>query len=181
MAEQTNTGNAARPKVPPSRQISAKQMETLFRSAAFGDIVSILMRAPRHKKLSLDALRVFILPAVLNSQYMVARFRQQADAGAVPAGVAIWASVSDEVDKRLRTNPQQQVKLAPEEWKSGPNLWLVDLVAPTALAATMLKDVDEKVAKGKPMAAQVVSNDGAVKLTTVKELRAGIEKEKVPS
>lgn len=59
----------------------------------------------------------------------------------------------------------------------GPNLWLVDLVAPSALAGSMLKDLDEKVAQGRPIAAQAVSSDGTATLTTVRALLAGLEKE----
>lgn len=163
----------------PVRRISGKQMETLIRSAAFGEIVGILMRAPKHKNLSLRALRGQILPAVMNDQYFIGRVRRPgAEGSAVAAGLAIWASVSDEVDKRLRASTKPPLKLAPAEWKSGPHLWLIDLIAPSVLARSILKDIDEKIAKGRPMAAQIAAADGGAQITTVKELLAGLDKPK---
>jgi cytolysin-activating lysine-acyltransferase len=154
-------------------------MESLIRSAALGEIVTILMRAPKHKNLSLSVLRSQVLPAVMNNQYFIGRVRKPgSESSAVPAGLAMWASVSDEVDKRFRANPKAPLKLTPAEWKSGPNLWLIDLIAPSVLAGSILKDVDEKVAKGRPMATRVSAAGGGTEVTTVKELLAGLNKPK---
>ncbi|WP_088348185.1 MULTISPECIES: toxin-activating lysine-acyltransferase [Rhodomicrobium] len=180
MAENSIAGNTpVRPfRAVPPRQISGQRMQALIRSAAFGDMVTILMRAPKHKALSLDALRVFVLPALLHDQYMIARARRQQNGGTFAAGLAMWASVSDAIDKRLRANPQQPLRLTYEEWKSGPHLWLVDLVAPAALAGSILHDLDAKVGKGQPITAQIaVPGGGGATLTTVKDLMAGLKKE----
>lgn len=176
MAEQSVSGNAAHPAAEPRTRISTRQMGALLRSAAFGDIVSVLMRAPKYRTLSLDALRTNILPAVTHNQYLVARVRQKAGAGTFPGGVAVWACVSDEVDARLRSAADQPLKLAPQDWKSGPHLWLIDFVAPSAIAPSMLADLVEKVAKGRPMAAQTVSGDGKRQFTTVKDLLASMKR-----
>ena len=152
------------------------RMRALVRSAAFGDVVTILMRAPKHKSMSLDALRVFVLPAIAHNQYLIARVRRE-KSGSLAAGVALWASVSDEIDKRLRATPQQPLRLSFDEWKSGPNLWLVDLVAPAALAGSIFRDLDQKIAKTRPMATQIVSPGGKAVVTTVKALVAGLKKE----
>jgi cytolysin-activating lysine-acyltransferase len=154
-------------------------MESLIRSAALGEIVTILMRAPKHKHLSLSALRSQILPAVRNNQYFIGRVRKPgSESSAVPAGLAMWASVSDEVDQRFRANAKAPLKLTPAEWNSGSNLWLIDLIAPSVLAGSILKDVDEKVAKGRQMAARVSAAGGGTEVTTVTELLAGLDKQK---
>jgi hemolysin-activating ACP:hemolysin acyltransferase len=70
------------------------------------------------------------------------------------------------------------LKLAPAEWNSGPNLWLIDLIAPSVLAGSILRDVEEKVAKGRPMAARVSAAGGSTEVTTVKDLLAGLNKPK---
>ena len=177
MTEQVNSIEAVAPAGAPVRRISGRRMDALVRSAAFGDIVSILMRAPRHRAQSLAALRVSVLPAVLHNQYLIARVREQGNGESVAAGLALWASVSDEVHQRLSVSKELPLRLTPEEWKSGSNLWLVDLVAPSVLASSMLKDLDEKVARGRPIAAQAVSKDGTTSLTTVKALLAGLAKQ----
>lgn len=175
MAENSIAPAAARPIQLPPRQVSGRRLQSMMRSAAFGDMVTILMRAPKHKTLALDALRILLLPAVAHNQYLIARARPKGGTGTIAAGLALWASVSDEVDKRLRTTAQQPLRLSFEEWKSGPHLWLVDLVAPSALAVSMLRDLDDKVAKGRPMTTQTISADGTARLTTVKDLLAGLK------
>jgi len=55
---------------------------------------------------------------------------------------ACWAKVSDEVDERLRNG---STKLRPEEWNSGENLWLVDLVVPFGGAEFVVNELREKV------------------------------------
>lgn len=177
MAELAKTRKPADKTEPvPPRRISADQMAALFRSAAFGDVISVLMCAPKHRKLSLDALRTFLLPAIANNQFLIAKLRQQDKPGAVAAGVALWASVSDEVDRKLRANPGQPLKLTTEEWKSGPHLWLIDLVAPAALTASILDDLENKVARGRPMAAHIFTASNEAKITTLQELREALKK-----
>ena len=49
------------------------------------------------------------------------------------AGFAIWASVSDEVDLKIREQIKTgtfPIRLKPEDWNSGPVNWLLDVIAP---------------------------------------------------
>jgi hemolysin-activating ACP:hemolysin acyltransferase len=173
MAEYRNSaemGESAEAK--PPRSVPGIRMQALLRSAAIGDVVSILMRAPKHKALSLEALCTNVLPAVRLDQHLVARIHQPGNGAPVPAGLALWATVSDELDGRLRQRAVQPPRLMSKDWNSGPHLWLIDLVAPSVLAASMLKDLDETVAKGRVMSVQATGEDGTTSVTTVKALRA---------
>ena len=44
-----------------------------------------------------------------------------------PVAAALWVSVSEEVEKRLKAG---ETRLKPQEWKSGDRLWLIELIAP---------------------------------------------------
>jgi cytolysin-activating lysine-acyltransferase len=49
------------------------------------------------------------------------------------AGFAIWASVSDEVDLKIREQIKTgtfPIRLKAEDWNSGPVNWLLDVIAP---------------------------------------------------
>ena len=49
------------------------------------------------------------------------------------AGFAIWASVSDEVDAKIREQIKTgtfPIRLKPEDWQSGEINWLLDVIAP---------------------------------------------------
>jgi cytolysin-activating lysine-acyltransferase len=160
----------------PSRSAARRAPEMLSRSAALGDIVSILMRSPKHKALPLDSLRRSVLPAIMHNQFRIARIRKAGRIQAAPAGFAMWASVSDAVDERLRSATQQPITLAFDEWRSGSKLWLIDLIAPPALAATLLRDLDEKVGNGKQISAHVTSSNGGMAATTVATLLDSLKK-----
>jgi cytolysin-activating lysine-acyltransferase len=170
MAEQGVSTNGAQPAPRPPR----RRMEAVYQSAALGEAVSILMRAPKYKAMPLESLRLQVVPAITHEQYLIARVNAREGQQQVPAGLLMWASVSAEVDQRLRAQPQQPIWLRFEEWKSGPHLWLVDLIAPTALAGAMLKDLDEKIGRDQPIAARIAAPDGSTKIMTVKEVLANL-------
>ena len=49
------------------------------------------------------------------------------------AGFAIWASVSEEVDAKIREQIKAgtfPLRLKPEDWQSGSVNWLLDVIAP---------------------------------------------------
>ncbi len=61
------------------------------------------------------------LPAIALDQFRLWRQNN------MPVAFATWAYLSDEAEERM----QQGVRrLGPADWKSGDNLWLMDLVAP---------------------------------------------------
>jgi cytolysin-activating lysine-acyltransferase len=173
MAEQGISANGAQPA--PRR--AAKRMEAIYQSAALGEAVSIMMRAPKYKLMPLEGLRLQVVPAIMHEQYLIARVNAEEGRPQIAAGLLMWASVSAEVDQRLRAQPQQPIWLRFEEWKSGPHLWLVDLIAPTALAGAMVRDLDEKIGRDQPISARIAGPDGSTKIMTVKELLASLAKE----
>lgn len=45
----------------------------------------------------------------------------------IPFAFITWAMVSDDVQERLRSG---EPKIAPHEWQSGSNIWLIDVITP---------------------------------------------------
>ena len=68
------------------------------------------------------------------------------------AGVAIWASVSDEVDAKIREQIKAGVfpiRLKPDDWTSGDKAWLLDVIAPSQkLASAVLANFRQVVKEG---------------------------------
>ena len=58
---------------------------------------------------------------------------------------ASWAFLSPEAAERYRATG----RLAPGDWKSGSEAWLIDLVAPFGGGGDVIKDVKEKVLAGR--------------------------------
>ncbi|WP_375415419.1 toxin-activating lysine-acyltransferase [uncultured Bradyrhizobium sp.] len=70
------------------------------------------------------------------------------------AGIAIWASVSDEVDAKIREQIQARVfpiRLKSEDWASGDTTWLLDVIAPSQKVATAVLANFKQVVKDKPV------------------------------
>jgi cytolysin-activating lysine-acyltransferase len=105
-----------------------------------GRITWLMLQSEPHKHLFLTDLEWRVLPPVLLKQFRL--FRKDG----APIGYAAWALVDDDTDTRLRKG---ETKLKPEDWRSGPNLWLLDLIAPFGGEKVMLKELGEKVFKGK--------------------------------
>lgn len=106
---------------------------------SFADIVAVLMRDPEFRQRPIADLEWLVIPPVLSGQFRlghtVARppaakaaygVPGKTDGGVlVPAAVALWASVSPAIDKRLSENLDQPLQLKPTEWATGDQLWLL--------------------------------------------------------
>jgi cytolysin-activating lysine-acyltransferase len=103
---------------------------------AFAQIVAVLMRDPNFRKMRLADLEWLVLPPVMAGQFRLAQApspvgRVKGEDGSqqggvlVPVAVALWARVSDAVDKTLSENLDEPVRLGPADWASGDNIWLM--------------------------------------------------------
>jgi cytolysin-activating lysine-acyltransferase len=63
----------------------------------------------------------------------------------MPLAFASWARLSAEAAARFRQPPH---RLAPSDWKSGEQIWIVDVIAPFGAAQEVLKDLREQVFPG---------------------------------
>lgn len=64
----------------------------------------------------------------------------------MPVAYASWARLSPAAADRFRTAPHH---LAPADWNSGDQLWLVDVLVPYGGAQDVLKDLRENVLAGQ--------------------------------
>lgn len=153
---------------PEAHEAARRQLGAMVHAAAFGEIVSVLMASPAHREARLADLERFVSPAVATRQYILVKAAPNGLAeAAVPVGVAFWAAVSDAVDQRLRAAHDQPVMLATEDWRSGDNLWLVDLIGLPAVRRPLLEDLRDRVAQGRPMTLKVRDGSGAFQLQTL--------------
>ena len=87
-------------------------------------------------------------------------------------GIAIWATVSDEVDTKIREQIKAGVfpiRLAPGDWNSGDKTWLLDVIAPNKDTATaVLRNFAAFVQKGPmnlhPVVGRVVDVEALKKM-----------------
>ncbi len=125
-----------------------------------GQAVLAMMNLPRYKGQSLGDLNHLVIEPLLRDRLAIASAKKKGgEEGEVDAtttaGIAIWASVSDEVDAKIR----EQIKggafptrLGGEDWASGEKIWLLDLIAPNRQLATAVLTNFKQIAGDKPIA-----------------------------
>jgi cytolysin-activating lysine-acyltransferase len=101
----------------------------------FGQVSLVMMATPRYRHLSIADLQSLVLDPLVRGRIAIAQPAN--DEGAennTLAGVAIWASVSPEIDMVIReqiTARTFPTRLKPDDWRSGDINWLLDVIAPT--------------------------------------------------
>lgn len=99
---------------------------------SFGKVAMSMMMLPRYRHQTLADLQHLVLDPLIRDRIAIA---QRAGEGLVAqdiAGVAIWASVSEEVDAKIRDQIAAgtwPVRLKSEDWNSGSINWLLDVIA----------------------------------------------------
>ncbi len=152
----------------PSEEQKRAVLEKRLHAAAFAEIVSVLMRSPAHNEMPLKNLEGHVVPPFLTKQFSIARAKSKEGHFPIfPVGVALWATVSDEVDKRLSENLDAPMQLKPNEWKSGDNIWVIDIVARPEVGTKILDDLKKSAFKGKQFKMRVTGTDGTRKVETM--------------
>lgn len=131
--------------------------------AAFGEIVTVLMRTQDHRGKPLSDLEWLAVPAVTTGQFALAEAQSKTNGMMAPVGLILWASVSPEVDARLRANLASGLTLKPEDWKSGDILWVVEAVGDPKILQAMLQRTSQNEWKGRPANLRIRDKDGVVK------------------
>ncbi len=144
----------------------------------FGKAVMALMTVGRYRAQSLADLQHLLLEPLLRDRIAIA-YPTKADGPIAPdmAGLAIWASVSPEVDATIRQQIKDGVfpiRLKSEDWTSGEINWLFDVIAQDAKAVaavianfrTIAKDGELRL---HPLIARLVDAETLEKLGSRKK------------
>jgi cytolysin-activating lysine-acyltransferase len=105
-----------------------------------GQVCGLMTVSPAHKHLFIADLEWALMPPVMLRQFSMVRQNNRL------AAFVSWASVSDEIDARLQ---QGVARLKPTDWRSGDNLWIIDVIAPFGRREEIIAQVREKVFAGK--------------------------------
>ena len=146
---------------PDANQAGAKPVPTVFDT--FGQVTWPMTQSKGHRNFFVSDLEWMAMPPLLHRQFRIFPGKDQ------PLGVALWAKVSDEVAARLSSG---QNRLAPNDWNSGENVWLVELIAPFGHQDKMLADLQQTVFAGKEVNMHMTGQDGKRSVTTLNEVLA---------
>jgi cytolysin-activating lysine-acyltransferase len=149
----------------PAARLEAAQKDRF--SQDFSQVVAVLMRAPNYKTLRIADLEWLVIPPLLAGQCKVALSRYQKDGPIVPVAVALWACVSESVDKRLSENADKTPVLRASEWTSGDIIWLITLAGEQLALIQFLPKLQKSVFKGRTVRMRVQNPGGKTIVQTL--------------
>jgi len=128
--------------------------------STFGQVTLMLTAVPRYRHQSIADLHHLVLEPLIRNRLTFAKAKPKEemlaangiDGAAQIAGIAIWASVSDEVDAAIREQIKAgmfPVRLKANDWSSGKTMWLLDVIAQNRKAATAVLANFLQIAKGR--------------------------------
>lgn len=144
-------------------------------SASIGDITVVMSHSRAHKYYALADIEWLVLPAVVADQFYVVEAVSKEHGFRVPVTCVTWASVSNEVDQRIRKASARRIRLRPDECNSGEHIWLVDMAGDPRALSGALKTLIETRFKGKQVNVATHSADGVVRVQTLAELAAAAQ------
>ncbi|MFD0667972.1 toxin-activating lysine-acyltransferase [Ramlibacter sp. MAHUQ-53] len=105
-----------------------------------GTVSWLMLAAPTTRHALLSDLEWRVMPPLMLNQAKV-YLRDE-----TPVAFVSWARLSPEVARRFRCLPH---RLTPADWRSGEEVWVVDLLAPFGGAREVMKDLRENVLPGQ--------------------------------
>jgi hemolysin-activating ACP:hemolysin acyltransferase len=133
--------------------------------AAFGEIVTVLMRSPAYRSYSISDLEWLVTPAVLNRQFSLVHLKDKKAGPAAPVALVMWASVSAEVEQRLLGELGAPIRLSPKDRKSGQLHWITDAVGDPRIVSVVLQNLRKVTLRGAPV--KTVTREGTGKAQVI--------------
>ena len=146
---------------------------------SFSQIIAVLMRDQNFKNMRLADLEWLVLPPVMSGQFRLAHMpapprpgeqaKTATDKGGVlvPVAVALWATVSPQIDKGLSENLDKPVRLRANQWASGNIVWLMAVAGDRRAIPKFLEQLKESEFKGKDVKMRANAGDGKVVVKTL--------------
>ncbi len=97
--------------------------------SVMGQAVWLMTMSKAHRDLPIHTVETLISPAILLKQFRLFSKGKQ------PVAFLIWASVSDQVKARLERGDKT---LELTDWRSGPNIVVIDCISPLHPAETFI-------------------------------------------
>ncbi|MEH2533413.1 cytolysin-activating lysine-acyltransferase [Bradyrhizobium sp. AZCC 1588] len=153
-----NGGAAAEQASPTDRALDPELLAQIsaFKTkiqAGVGEVVLAMLNLPRYRNQTLADVMHLVVEPMTRDRIAIAKAGGEGKVEET-AGIAIWASVSEEVDAKIREQIQARVfpiRLKADDWTSGETTWLLDVIAPSQKVATAVLANFKQVVKDKPV------------------------------
>lgn len=125
-----------------ARSAEEQAKQVLRKLPLLGPIAWLMLQQSATRNILLGDLEWRVMPALVLDQ---ARLHVRGDA---PLALLTWARLSAEAAARYRLPPH---RLAPADWRSGEEIWLVDVIAPYGGGAEAIGELKEKLFPGQTL------------------------------
>jgi len=113
--------------------MSEQEGKEVSATRLLGEITWLMMQSDTHRYIFVVDLERLIKPAIQTGQFKIYRNQK-----GQPIGYVSWAFLSPEVEERFMTVPDQ---LRPSDWKTGPQPWIIDFLAPFGGTKQFVEDL----------------------------------------
>jgi cytolysin-activating lysine-acyltransferase len=107
-----------------------------------GPMTWLMLQQGATRNIFLGDLEWRLMPALVLDQ---ARLHMKEES---PVAFVTWAKLSQAAAERYRQPPH---RIAPADWKSGDEIWIIDLVAPFGGGQEAIRELKEKVFPGQTL------------------------------
>ena len=166
-----SSGTGPQPQLDPEVAARIASLRSHVRES-FGKVVMSMMMLPRYRHQALADLHHLVIEPLIRDRIAIAERTGDNVVEQDIAGVAIWASVSEDADARIRDQIKGGVwpiRLRAEDWNSGSINWLIDVIAPDQRAtASVIANFRQVVKEGSlklhPLIAKLVDEETLQKM-----------------
>lgn len=132
-----------------------------------GNVVWLYQQSSMHRYLFFRDIEHRLMPPLTTDQF---KLYLHSKTGGLPIAFVSWAYLSDEAEEAYI----ETQRIAPSDWRSGKNLWLIDTVSPFAEGAQLFQQVYEELFIDKDVYVLAPDQNDRLQKTSLVELAKNI-------
>lgn len=136
-----------------------KKMSPENRFKIVGEVASLMVSSNLHINYRIADIRDIFVPAIDCNQFRIYHNQNK-----FPVGFVCWAYFSDEIDKLYA---EGKYKIKPQDWNSGKNGWIIELIAPFGHGKKIISELRNQIFPDKTGKALTFSKDNQLRVINI--------------
>ena len=128
-----------------------------------GNVIWLYHQSTNHRYMFFRDIEHHLMPALTKDQY---KLYLHSETGGLPMAFISWAYLSDEAEQiYLETQ-----KIAPKDWDSGDNLWLIDAVSPFSESNALFQQAYQELFQDRQVNVLFPDENGVMQKSSLMEI-----------
>ncbi len=145
------------------KEVEDKSIDFAKKLPVFGHVMWLFTQSAPHKYYLIQDIESRVLTPILGEQ---CKLYMQTKTVGIPMAFVSWAFLSKEAEKRYI----QTLRLAPSDWRSGENLWIIDVVCPFGGSEKIIGELYHTIFKDQSIYLLLPGKDGGLVKTTIQDI-----------